>query len=58
MYKAIEEGINKALTDLGLPEVAFSLEHPKELSHGDYMTNVALIVGKQIGENPVEVSKY
>lgn len=56
MFKALEEGIKKTLVELNLPEVAFSLEHPKELSHGDYMTNVALIVGKQEGKNPVEVA--
>ncbi len=56
MHKAIEEGIKKALQELGLPEATFSLEHPKELSHGDYMTNVALLVGKQIGKNPVELA--
>lgn len=58
MYKAIEQGIKKAVEELGLPaqaglsEVAFSLEHPKELSHGDYMTNVALIVAKQENNPP------
>lgn len=57
MYKELEDGIKKALGELGFPEVAFSLEHPKELSHGDYMTNVALIVGKQENKNPVEVAK-
>lgn len=56
MFKELEEGIKSALKELGLPEVAFSLEHPKELSHGDYMTNVALIVGKQENKNPTEVA--
>lgn len=52
MYKALEEGIKKALREYNLPEVDFSLEHPKELSNGDYATNVALIVGKQINNPP------
>jgi arginyl-tRNA synthetase len=56
MYKELETGIKKALSELELPEVAFSLEHPKELSHGDYMTNVALIVGKQENKNPVQIA--
>ena len=56
MIKALEEGIKKALGDLGLPQVAFSVEHPKELSNGDYMSNVALIVGKQEGKNPAEIA--
>ena len=51
MVEVLRKGIKKAVAELGLPEVSFSLEHPKELSHGDYMTNVALIAGKQM-ENP------
>lgn len=57
MIKALEDGIKKAIKELGLPEVAFSLEHPKELSHGDYMTNVALLVGKILEERPQEVAE-
>lgn len=57
MEDNLRKVINTVVVKLGLPEVAFSLEHPKELSHGDYMTNVALIVGKQVGNNPVEVAK-
>lgn len=56
MYKELEQGIKKALREISLPEVVFSLEHPKDLSHGDYMTNVALIVGKQENKNPIEVA--
>ncbi len=57
MYKGLEKGIKKALSELGMPEVAFSLEHPKELSHGDYMTNVALIISKQEGGGPEELAR-
>jgi len=30
------------------------IEHPADMSHGDYSTNVALVYGKQKGENPQE----
>lgn len=40
----------------GIADVAFSLEHPKDLSHGDYATNVALIASKQLGKNPTEIA--
>lgn len=62
MYKALEEGIKKAILALELspealpPEMGFSIDHPKELSHGDYMTNVAILVGKKVGKNPVELA--
>lgn len=56
MYHKLEQGIKKALEEAGLPQADFSLDHPKELSHGDYMTNVALVAGKQQGSNPIEVA--
>jgi arginyl-tRNA synthetase len=57
MKERLEKGIKEALGELGLHSVDFSLEHPKELSHGDYMTNVALIVGKQESKNPIELAE-
>jgi arginyl-tRNA synthetase len=52
--------IKKALGELGfkaeeLP--AFTVEHPDELSHGDYATNVALVLSKIAKKNPVELAK-
>ncbi len=43
--------VTKALQSLTLPVPDIHLEHP-ELSFGDYATNVALMVGKQAGEQP------
>lgn len=56
MKERLEKAIKEALGELGLPSVDFSLEHPKELEHGDYMTNVALIVAKQENKNPIELA--
>lgn len=49
--------IKEALQNLDIPEVLFTLEHPTELSHGDYATNVALVCAKQLGKNPKEVAE-
>ncbi len=49
--------IEKTTKDLDLPEVDFVVEHPADLLHGDYSTNVALVVAKQIGANPKEISE-
>ncbi len=49
--------IEKTLKDLGLPEVDFVVEHPLELSHGDYSTNIALVLCKKIGEQPKDVAE-
>lgn len=57
MEMAIQEGIKKALRELELPEVPFTLEHPKDLFHGDYMTNVSLMVGKQTGETVLGIAE-
>ena len=52
----LKNTINQALGNLGIAEVAFTLEHPTDLSHGDYATNVALVAAKQAGKNPKELA--
>lgn len=51
--------IKKALADLGFDTSAvnFTVEHPDDLSHGDYATNVALILSKIAKKNPAEFAK-
>ena len=34
-----------------------SVDQPKEISHGDYSTNVALILSKKLGKPPMEVAQ-
>ncbi len=48
----IRTAITTALTNLGISSVDFSIEHPGDLSHGDYATNVAMAAAKQAGSNP------
>jgi len=38
-----------------LPEII--VEHPEEKTHGDYSTNVAMVIAKQIKKNPLEIAK-
>ncbi len=47
----IIEALQRALKILGLEGVV-ALEHPGDLSHGDYSTNIALAVAKKAGKNP------
>jgi arginyl-tRNA synthetase len=47
------EGVNQDL----LAESSFVVEHPTELSKGDYSTNAALAFGKLLKKNPVELAK-
>lgn len=58
MQNDIRQAINNALTELGLKPVAFSVEHPADLSHGDYASNVALVAAKQTGKAPREIAEH
>lgn len=56
MEKDIRQAILTALGHLGMEPVQFVVEHPTELQHGDYATNVALVAAKAVGENPRELA--
>lgn len=57
MKDVIREAVSEALNSLGITETDFAIEHPTDLSHGDYACNVALIVAKQVGKSPKEVAE-
>ncbi len=53
----ISEWISQALENLSLESpTEILLEHPKDLSHGDYATNVAMVLAKKLGKNPIELA--
>jgi len=37
-------------------DVDFNIEHPSDLTHGDYSTNVAMVLAKQVGKNTRELA--
>src|SRR5687767_7540353 len=53
----IEKALGNALAEL-VPgaDVGVSLERPKQAAHGDYASNVALMLGKRIKRNPREIA--
>ncbi len=53
----IEQAIQKALEALGASGVAFVVERPGDLAHGDYATNAALAAAKPLGKSPREVAE-
>lgn len=55
--QAIRDLIDKAVGELGTLPVEFGLEHPKDESHGDYSTNVAMVLAKNLGQNPRELAE-
>jgi arginyl-tRNA synthetase len=48
----IKKIITDALRALGIDDPQIHLEHPTELSHGDYATNVAMRYAKELDMNP------
>lgn len=51
--KIIEDAVSHAKVKLE----NFSIEHPVDLTHGDYSTNVALVIAKQLQTAPQAVAK-
>lgn len=49
--------IEKTLQNLDVSEVSFVVEHPTDLSHGDYSTNIAMAASKSLGKNPRVVAE-
>lgn len=49
--------ISQALQNLDISGVSFVVEHPADLAHGDYATNVAMAASKALGKNPREVAE-
>ncbi len=53
----IKQKIEEALQGVGeATDISFSVETPDNQDHGDYATNIALLVAKAIGKNPLEIA--
>ena len=57
MNKEIRSAVNNVLETLNISVGDFSVEHPADVSYGDYSTNVAMVVAKSLGENPRELAE-
>lgn len=53
MQSTIESLINRVIDE----KTDFGVEHPGDLNHGDYSTNVAMVIAKNKGENPRSVAE-
>lgn len=49
--------IEQALSDLDYPKAIFNVEHPSDEKNGDFSTNIALILSKQVGKPPREIAQ-
>ncbi len=53
--KLIQKSIKVAQKNGAFPEII--IEHPKEMFHGDYATSVALVIGRSLKKNPMEIAE-
>ncbi|MFQ5661748.1 MAG: arginine--tRNA ligase [Candidatus Paceibacteria bacterium] len=52
----LKKAIKEAVLSLSLDVDEIHLEHPTNLSNGDYSTNTAMIIAKKAGRNPKELA--
>ncbi len=57
LMQQLRDLVTQAITDLDLETVNFGIDHPKDESHGDYSSNIAMILAKQMGEVPRELAQ-
>lgn len=57
MKNIIENKIKEVFRSLGLEDVSFVVEHPDDFSHGDYSTNIAMVLAKKVGKNPRQLAE-
>ena len=53
----LKQKINDALVKIELTDIKFVLEHPADLTHGDYACNVAMVAANKAGTNPRELAE-
>jgi arginyl-tRNA synthetase len=60
LARLIGQALEAAAPELGLPEESASLEieftRPRLKEHGDFSTNVALVLGARLGANPIQIA--
>ncbi len=56
MEERIRKAVGEALEGMGAADVAFVVERPADMAHGDYATNAALAAAKSLNRNPRELA--
>lgn len=57
MDDVIKTAIDEALAELGIESVGYMIEHPGDLSHGDFACNIAMVLAKKLGQPPRAVAE-
>ena len=53
----VKKAVTDALSGFSLEKKNFALEHPDDLSHGDYSTNAALVFAKELKVKPRDLAE-
>ena len=48
--------ISDILKEMGIPDMVPEVEVPEDLAHGDYTTNIAMILAKSLKKAPMEIA--
>ncbi len=56
IIEELKKAVGEALKVLGVSAPEVSLEHPDDLSHGDYATNAALRYAKELKKKPTDIA--
>jgi arginyl-tRNA synthetase len=56
-HDSIRAALAKAASKLGAPDVEVALERPRDPTHGDLATNLALALAKTLGEKPRAIAE-
>ncbi len=53
----LTEAISDVLSALEFPKIYISIENPKNPNFGDFSCNIALMLSKQINQNPIKIAE-
>ena len=57
MKEQLISNINQCLTNLDYPLVDVEIQRPKSPEHGDFASNIALVLANPLGKNPREIAE-
>ena len=57
MRNTFKKHIQNIIEKLDYPKIDIQVQIPKEINHGDLTTNVAMMLAKEIKQNPLEIAK-
>ena len=57
MKEQLISNISQCLANLDYPSVNVTIQRPKSPEHGDFASNIALVLAKPLGKNPREIAE-